>query len=172
MLNRRNTLTRVAALASIATIAGCSGNNQTNNSQSNEQNQNQTAEQEQESSTEKQELTNFELNSVDFSYTFSSGLGSEIRATNTTEQGTDPNEVNIRINVYDGEEVVGSDNQWETVPATYHQDFELEIPEISETSDTTIDDVSELIVQGKEKDDEYIDLRTFSGGELRGRVNE
>lgn len=179
MLNRRKALSRVAAVAGVASIAGCSGNNQTNGEQSGEQEENQTTEQEQEDSSQKQEdssqkqeLSSFELDSVEFSYTISSGLSSEIRATNTTEQGTDPNQINIRINVYNGEERIGSDNQWETVPATYHQDFELEIPEISNTSESTIEDVSELIVQGKEENEEYIDLRTYSGDELRNRIRE
>ncbi|MFQ3476817.1 hypothetical protein HKK80_11245 [Halonotius sp. F2-221B] len=174
MVNRREVLTGATVVIGITTIAGCSGSNQPADEQTDGQNQTteQEQEQDQENSTQNQSLTNFELNWVEFSYTISSGLSSEIRATNTTEQGTDPNEVNIRINVYNGEERIGSDNQWETVPATYHQDFELEIPEVSETSETTIEDASELIVQGKERDEEYIDLRTISGDELRGRVSE
>ena len=171
MLNRREVMIGAATLASTVSLAGCSSTDQPESDQP-DQNQTQSEEQDQEESTQPQGFTNFELDSVAFSYTISSGLGSEIRATNTTEQGTDPNEVNISIVAYDENEAVGSDNQWETVPATYHQDFELEVPAVAETNETTIDDVSELIVRGKETGEEYTNLRTISGEELRNRVEQ
>jgi len=172
MPNRREVVTGTATLVSTVSLTGCSSTGQPENDQVDTQNQSQEQEEDQEESTQAQELSNFEINSIEFSYTISSGLSSNIRATNTTEQGTDPNDVNISIVAYDENEAVGSDNQWETVPATYHQDFELEVPDVAETSDTTIDDVSELVVRGKERSEEYTNLRAISGDELRNRVDK
>ena len=172
MPNRREVVAGTASLVSTVSLTGCSSTDQPENDQVDTQNQSQEQEEDQEESTQAQELSNFEINSIEFSYTISSGLSSNIRATNTTEQGTDPNDVNISIVAYDENEAVGSDNQWETVPATYHQDFELEVPDVAETSDTTIDDVSELVVRGKERSEEYTNLRAISGDELRNRVDK
>jgi len=172
MPNRREVVAGTASLVSTVSLTGCSSTDQPENEQVDTQNQSQEQEEDQEESTQAQELSNFEINSIEFSYTISSGLSSNIRATNTTEQGTDPNDVNISIVAYDENEAVGSDNQWETVPATYHQDFELEVPDVAETSDTTIDDVSELVVRGKERSEEYTNLRAISGDELRNRVDK
>ena len=197
MVTRREVLVQTTALGGLTIVAGCSGESPEDGSQTeegsgeSEENTESTGE-DTETTAETTEETNeiapeIFVQNTSFSYTFSTGLASVVEVINNGEQGSDPVEVNISMVANGSEGELGKDGQWQSVEATAGQSeydetedieydrfastFELEIGDISETSEYSIDDVTDLQIRGRVQDEEYVLVETMSGSELRERVD-
>ena len=196
MVTRREILVQTTALGGLTTVAGCSGESPENGSQTQERSGESEENTEATEDTEATEETTEETNEIapeifventSFSYTFSTGLASVVEVINNGEQGSDPVEVNISMVANGSEGELGKDGQWQSVEATAGQseydetediqydrfaiEFDLEIGDVSETSEYSIDDVTDVQIRGRVQDEEYVLVETISGSELRERVD-
>jgi len=189
-------LVQTTALGGVTVVAGCSGESPENGSQTEERSGESEESTEATEDTEATEETTEETNEIapeifventSFSYTFSTGLASVVEVINNGEQGSDPVEVNISMVANGSEGELGKDGQWQSVEATAGQseydetediqydrfaiEFDLEIGDVSETSEYSIDDVTDVQIRGRVQDEEYVLVETISGSELRERVD-
>ena len=189
-------LVQTTALGGVTVVAGCSGESPENGSQTQERSGESEENTEATEDTEATEETTEETNEIapeifventSFSYTFSTGLASVVEVINNGEQGSDPVEVNISMVANGSEGELGKDGQWQSVEATAGQseydetediqydrfaiEFDLEIGDVSETSEYSIDDVTDVQIRGRVQDEEYVLVETISGPELRERVD-
>jgi len=189
-------LVQTTALGVVTVVAGCSGESPENGSQTEERSGESEESTEATEDTEATEETTEETNEIapeifventSFSYTFSTGLASVVEVINNGEQGSDPVEVNISMVANGSEGELGKDGQWQSVEATAGQseydetediqydrfaiEFDLEIGDVSETSEYSIDDVTDVQIRGRVQDEEYVLVETISGSELRERVD-
>jgi len=196
MVTRRKMLVQTTALGGVTVVAGCSGESPENGSQTEERSGESEESTEATEDTEATEETTEETNEIapeifventSFSYTFSTGLASVVEVINNGEQGSDPVEVNISMVANGSEGELGKDGQWQSVEATAGQseydetediqydrfaiEFDLEIGDVSETSEYSIDDVTDVQIRGRVQDEEYVLVETISGSELRERVD-
>ena len=196
MVTRREMLVQTTALGGVTVVAGCSGESPENGSQTQERSGESEESTEATEDTEATEETTEETNEIapeifventSFSYTFSTGLASVVEVINNGEQGSDPVEVNISMVANGSEGELGKDGQWQSVEATAGQseydetediqydrfaiEFDLEIGDVSETSEYSIDDVTDVQIRGRVQDEEYVLVETISGPELRERVD-
>ena len=196
MVTRREMLVQTTALGGVTVVAGCSGESPENGSQTQERSGESEENTEATEDTEATEETTEETNEIapeifventSFSYTFSTGLASVVEVINNGEQGSDPVEVNISMVANGSEGELGKDGQWQSVEATAGQseydetediqydrfaiEFDLEIGDVSETSEYSIDDVTDVQIRGRVQDEEYVLVETISGPELRERVD-
>lgn len=173
MVNRRKLVQITGTVGVLTTLAGCGGSNP-NAGQENQQEENPRNEDEQE--TEKETTSggfapNLRMENVSLSYGFSSGLGADIVIRNTLESGNGIIRTNIRIEAYSDGDLLGADDAWRDIQSELTSDYELEIETVSESADSSIDDVTEFVIRGKVTDGEYNSITTISGSELRERIN-
>ena len=191
MITRRKLITGASAIGGVTLMAGCSGDTQeneedqteTDGEESNTTNQNGDQE-----PVETDEIgSEIFVQGVSYSYAFSGGLSSTVLVVNNRDQGSGAVEVNISIVAYDGETEIGEDNSWQGVTATageseydesndeqyqrFAEEFEVNIGEISQTGDYSIDDITEVEIRGRTRQGDYARVASISGSELRDRVN-
>jgi len=196
MITRRKLIAGASSVGAVTLVAGCSGDTQT---QENNNDQTETEDQESNETNENTDQESIETDQIgseifvqdmSFSYVFSGGLSSVVEVINNREQGSGGVEVNISMEAYNDETKLGEDNSWQRVEATageseydenigedddyynrYAEEFELNIEEISQTADNSIDDVTEITIYGRTRDAESVRVATISGSDLRDRVN-
>lgn len=191
MKTRRKLITGVTAIGGITLIAGCSGNSQeTDDSQTETDNQatNESEEDDDEEPVETNEIgPKIFVQNTSYSYTFSGGLSSATQVVNNREQGSGAVEVNISMVAYDGETEIGEDSSWQEVTATageseydenndeqyqrFVEEIEVNIEGISQTGDYSIDDITEVVIRGRIRQNEYTRVESISGSEIRNRVD-
>jgi hypothetical protein len=191
MVSRRKLLVGISTVGVFSTIAGCSGGGEQNGTAQTENETEETDESENiESEGTDQIGSDIFVQNISFSYTFSGGLASVVEVTNNKEQGSGAVEVNISMEAYDGETELGEDSSWQGVEATageseydenigdedeyynrYAEEFELQISEVSQLADSSIDDVTEVVIRGRTQEQEYTMIETVSGSDLRDRVD-
>ena len=195
MITRRKLIAGASTVGGITLVAGCSGGTQgSNNNQTEIENEesNQTDNDGDQEAVETDQIgSDIFVQNTSFSYAFSGGLSSVVEVINNREQGSGSVEVNILIEVYNDETKLGEDNSWQRVEATageseydenigendeyynrYAEEFELNIKEVSQTAEHSIDDVTEVVIYGRTRDAESVRVTTVSGSELRDRVDD
>lgn len=182
MIHRREVISLVGVVGSTL-IAGCggSGNNQSDSEASQEESE-QPSESEQDSEetpteADTQGIDGLTLVNTEFRYNFSAGITATVELENNTEKGEGPSEVNVSIEAYEGEELVDSDNTWQSTEGTFSSEglnitFDLQLENVSETADVTIDDLTEIRILAKSQNIEYRLLEELSGETIRERVDE
>lgn len=161
MFTRRKTL--ITAGAGIAAaIAGCGDAEQADTDEGGEAADEQPAE-----SEEPETLQNFSVVAINaFALTFSDGLRLSVELRNETEGGTGENRVNVSMEAFAGDELLGADDQWANIaPDGRTETFDLAIEEVD-----SADEVTELRIFGRE-DGPEVRLETFSGEEVRSRLD-
>ena len=190
MVTRREILAQTTALGGITVVAGCSSDspetsNQTEETGGESEENTETTEEDTEETDEI--ASEIFVENISFSYTFSTGLTSVVKVINNREQGTEPVEVNISMVANGSEGELDKDGLWNAVGATAGQseydetedtqydrfavEFELQLEDISETSEYSIDDITDVQIQGRIQDEESVLVETVSGSELRERVD-
>jgi hypothetical protein len=191
MITRRKLIAGVSAIGGVTLAAGCSGNaEETDNSQTETDNQatNESEEDDSEEPVETDEIgSEIFVQNISYSYAFSGGLSSTTQVVNNREQGSGAVEVNISMVAYDGETEIGEDNSWQAVTATageseydesndeqyqrFAEEVELNIEEISQTGDYSVEDITEVVIRGRTQQNEYTRVESMSGSELRNRID-
>ena len=169
MATRRQLLATTGFVGATTLLAGCSGGEQSPNSEE------ESTESESTNTSESESvdvLPNFSLGEITFSYGFSSGLSATIELTNETEKGSGVNTANIAMKAYEGDELVGEDNQWKDIQATITGEYELVIEALAQDTDTSLEDASEIRILGQEENQEPVELEIFSGDTIRSRLED
>jgi hypothetical protein len=186
MVTRRRFISAFCIAGSTALVAGCSSSGTDSNPESDdgettsdqdentESTQDTDPESDQDESTEG--LDGFDIINTDFRYNFSGGISTTIAVDNQTDKGEGPDSINIRMDAYVGDEVVDSDDTWEDTEGTFSSqnvtiDFELQLENISETAEQSIDDLTEVQILGKRSGSGYSLMESYSGESLRDRVD-
>lgn len=169
MVTRRQLLATTGFAGVTTLLAGCSGGEQSPDSEaeSTESESSNTSESESENV-----LPSFSLGKIIFSYGFSSGLSATVELTNETEPGSGVNTANIGIEAYENDDLVGEDNQWQDIQATATAEYELIVEELAQNTGRSLDDVTEIRILGKKENQEPGELETFSGDTIRSRIEE
>ena len=191
MITRRKLVTGISAIGGVTLVAGCSGNTEETDDSQTETNSQTTNESEANSDEEPVETDEIDskifVEDISYSYAFSGGLSSTVQVVNNREQGSGAVQVNISMVAYDGETEIQEENEWQGVTATageaeyderndeqyqrFAEEFEVNIEEISQTGDYSIDDITEVVIQGRTQQKEYTRVESISGSELRDRVD-
>ena len=191
MITRRKLITGASAVGGVVLVAGCSGNTQENGDGQTETDNAETTQAEENGEEEPVETdeigSKIFVQNSSYSYAFSGGLSSTVQVVNNRDQGSGAVQVNVSMVAYDGETEIGEDNVWQGVTATageseydessdqqyqrFAEEFEINIGEISQTGDYSIDDITEVVIRGRTQQEEYIRVESVSGAELRDRVN-
>lgn len=166
MVTRRRLLVTSGFVGATTLFAGCSGSEQPSESEE-EPAETDTSDTEE---TEGGRLTNFSVGEISFSYVFS-GLETTVELTNETEEGSGINTANIATEAYDGEELIGEDSEWRDFQATVTAEYELKIEELAQSADASLDDVTEVVILGQEKNEEPVELKTFSGDTVQAEID-
>lgn len=182
MVQRREVISTVGVVGSTL-IAGCgsSSDNQPNSEPSQEESE-QASKDEQDaedtpSEVDTQGIEGLILANTEFRYNFSAGITATVELENNTEKGEGPSEVNVLIEAYQGGEVVDSDNTWESTEGTFSSEgltitFDLQLEDVSETADVTIDDLTEIKIFAKSRNIDYRLYEELSGETIRDRVGK
>lgn len=166
MITRRQLLETSGFVGMTTLLAGCSGGEQSTESEE-EPAESDTSGAE---GTEEGGLTNFTVGKTSFSFNFSSGLGATIELTNETKEGSGINTANVAVEAYDGEALIGQDSEWQDFQAGVTTEYKLAIEALSQSADASLDDVTEVVILGQEKDEKPVVLNTFSGDTIRARI--
>lgn len=170
MVTRRRLLATTGFVGVTTLIAGCSGGQQPPESESTESESSESESSDAEEPEEQETLQNFSVGDIGFSYGFSSGLSATVELTNETEQGSGINTANVAIEVYEDEEIIGENDQWKDIQATFTAEYELTIESLAQTADASLEDVTEVRILGREENEEYGEIESFSGETVRSRV--
>lgn len=169
MASRRKFLSAVGTISGVTILAGCSSGDST----ADQDNQEETADQQgdQQETESDGSLPDLRVSDITLSYSFSAGLTSNVKIFNTLESGSGTKTVNVSMQAYSGDQLLGEDNAWQDIQSELPKTYELAIESISETADNSIDDVTEFLIQVKLSEGEYSTILSLSGDELRERVD-
>jgi len=168
MVTRRRLLATTGFVGVTTLLAGCSGGEQSPESKAGSS---ESESPDAEESEEREILPNFSVGDIGFSYGFSSGLSATVELTNKTEQGSAINTANVAIEAYKEGELIEEDNQWQDIQATFTAEYALTIKSLAQTADASLEDVTEVRILGREKNEEYGEIESFSGETVRSRID-
>lgn len=168
MVTRRTILVTTASTGIATALAGCSGGNSDSDSSPDEETTESTPKTEEDEQSDG--FADFTLEDLSFTYGFSDGLSATAVVRNQHEDGSGVKSVNISMVAYDGDTRLGEDDQWQDINAELTSEFGLTIASISDLSDVTLEDVTEVRVRGKQQGFQYATLETVSGDTVRTRV--
>jgi len=170
MISRRNLLIS-ACVGVSATLAGCADNDQPEQ-EANEESQTQPTDGDETDESSEGSLQKFSLVEISsFSHTFSDGLSADVELRNETESGSGENRARVLMEAYAGDTLLGEDSEWNRIgPGGQSETYELAIESISPTGDESIDDVTEVRILASEEAEQNVLLESFSGDDIRSRV--
>jgi len=172
MPTRRTLLVAAASTGTITALAGCSGGESSSEPQEESSEPISEEQEEGEEESEPSGLSNFSVEDINFTYGFSEGLNTTVVLRNQTEDGSGINTANVSVEAFNEDTSLGEVNKWQDIQAELTREFDLTIESLSELSDSTLEDLTELRIRGKEEDREYVELNTFSGETVRSRIEE
>ena len=174
MVTRRKFIVTSGAVSSVVGLAGCSSGGQTSEENGDaEENEESTDETETDDAEDQgaNALPNFSVEDISFTSGFSTGLKSTVVLRSRFEQGSGAKSVNLKMQAYNGETLVGESNEWQDIKPELTNEYELNIEDITEMSETSLDDITEIRILAKRSDEEYSSLRTFTGETVRERID-
>ncbi len=167
MITRRNVLRDIGVVGGIVAIAGCG-------EQEVEAEPEEDPEEEQDEQTdedaEEAGLDQIDLQFVEFRYGFSSGLVARVNLQYQAPDGSA--RTYVRVEAYDGDTLIGDNSVWENLGAGLTTEIELGIDELGSLEDYDIDDVTEFIIVGRREGGEDTEIGSFTGDEVRDRLEE
>jgi hypothetical protein len=172
MVTRRTLLVTSGVVGTTIGLAGCSGGSQDPEEESESTNTTTDTGTNNEEQDAARVLPDFRLEDLSFTYGFTTGLTTTVTLRSEAEQGSGAKSVNVLMEAYDGETLIGEADEWNDIKPELTGEFELTIEAITEMADNSLDDVTEVRISGKKDGGEYGVLRTFSGETVRGRIEE
>lgn len=168
MTTRRNVLYTVGTVGTITGLAGCS-----DQQPAEEENEVEEPTEETESENEAETggpLDDISLQYVEFRYGFSSGLTTRVNMRYQADDGSE--RFYTLVEVYVDGQVVGDNSRWENIGAGRTTEIELVIEELTALGEYDLDDLTQVVVSGRRDGGELVEFDSFSGDEVRQRVDE
>jgi len=168
MIQRRRLLTNLGTAGMALCLSGCTGESPQEQSDS-------EAETDSESGTDPVEqeedvgLQGININNINLSYNFSSGLSARIELQNGLGDEIQP--INIKITAHDSDQLIGDDSVWEDFSAGYIREINLTIGSIGALDDYDIEDVTDFVITGRFEGEEPVEIEHLDGDTLRQRVD-
>ena len=169
MTTRRNVLYTVGTVGTVSALAGCSDQEQA--AEEEEPDEENEPDEEVESATESGgPLDDISLQRVEFLYGFSSGLTARVNMRYHANSGSE--RFYTLVEAYVDGQVVGDNSRWENIGAGRTTEIELIIEELTALGEYDLDDLSQVVVSGRRDGGELVEFESFSGDEVRQRVDE
>jgi len=167
MICRRKLLASLGAISGTVAVAGCSGEEPTDEADSETDPDSDPESEEAEPETEL--LADVRVDNITLTHGFSSGVGAEIQLTNQDER--EPKNVNIRIEAFDGDRSIGTDGTWTDIGSELSAEVNLNIEELAVSADDDLEDITEFVISGRLEGNELGTIESLTGEELRNRVD-
>lgn len=164
---RRRTLITAGCAVGATLLSGCSSEQSPESSEETAQNDTANSEPEE---PQADPLPNFSVGAIGFDQTYSKGL---ISIVELTKEGGDAAEtVTITMDVYIDGEIVAEGRKVKDISSEDANKIEVSTEAVGPAGDENIEDVSKVIITGKQVNTDFGDLESVPGETVRSSIGE